>query len=208
MGVSVSAYLVLLAAVGAERIVELSISARHERRLAALGMARVPERSFPWMAALHAFVLAAAALEVVLLRRPFVPLVAAISGPAFVAAEAARWSVIRTLGDRWSVRVVAPASLGIASTGLYRFVRHPNYTAVFVLMAALPLLHTAWMTALVSAPLHALVLRRRVAVEEEALLADPRYRSAMGAKPRFLPRFKEFSAGSDAAGVAPGGGET
>ncbi|MEA2696315.1 MAG: hypothetical protein QOI66_586, partial [Myxococcales bacterium] len=36
--------------------------------------------------------------------------------------------------------------------------------------------------------LHVLVLRRRIALEESVLLADPGYRAAMAGKPRFLPR--------------------
>ena len=67
-------------------------------------------------------------------------------------------------------------------------VRHsiPASLALFSLLA-LPLIHTAWITALAGSAAHAWVLRGRVAAEEKVLLAEPSYRAAMGAKPRFIP---------------------
>jgi methyltransferase len=139
------------------------------------------------MVALHTGVLASAALEVVVLRRPFV---AAVGVPALalvVLANLLRWWVIATLGPHWNVRVMGSLSIGVVSTGPFRFVRHPNYVAVFVELAALPLVHGAWLTALVGSALHALILRRRIALEEKVLFADAGYRAVMGPKPRFIP---------------------
>ncbi len=61
--------------------------------------------------------------------------------------------------------------------------------AVYIEMISLPLIHTAWITALGAAIGNAWVLHERLAVEDRVLLADPAYRAAMGAKPRFLPKF-------------------
>jgi methyltransferase len=58
---------------------------------------------------------------------------------------------------------------------------------VFAEMIALPLIHTAWITAIVGTVAHALVLRMRLSTEERVLLANPDYRAAMSSKPRFLP---------------------
>jgi methyltransferase len=79
-------------------------------------------------------------------------------------------------------------ALGVVTGGPYRWIRHPNYVAVFAELAALPLVHGAWLTAAVGAALHVLVLRRRLALEEAVLAADPTYERLMGRKPRFLPR--------------------
>jgi isoprenylcysteine carboxyl methyltransferase (ICMT) family protein YpbQ len=54
-------------------------------------------------------------------------------------------------------------------------------------MIALPLIHTAWITALVGAIGHVAVLTIRLSTEERVLFADPAYRAAMSSKPRFLP---------------------
>jgi methyltransferase len=66
-------------------------------------------------------------------------------------------------------------------------VRHPNYTAVFVEMLALPLIHSAYLTAGIGAVLHIFVLRNRVRLEESVLMQDPHWRAAFAHRPRFLP---------------------
>ena len=49
------------------------------------------------------------------------------------------------------------------------FVPHPNYVAVVAEGVALPLVHTAWITALVFSVLNAALLRTRIKVENAAL---------------------------------------
>jgi methyltransferase len=187
MELSRAVYVGLLAVVAALRILELRISRRNQQRLAAQGAKKAADPRFPAMVAVHTGVLAGAAAEVVFLQRPFYPLLAAAMGALFLGANALRWWVIRTLGAHWNVQVMDSARLGVVTSGPYRWVRHPNYSAVFVEMLALPLLHTAWITALAGSAAHAWVLRGRITAEEKVLLADPSYRSAMGPKPRFLP---------------------
>ncbi len=77
--------------------------------------------------------------------------------------------------------------LGVITTGPFRYVRHPNYAAVFLEMFFLPLIHTAWITGLAGSLGHAIVLSQRLSTEEKVLFADPDYRAAMSSKPRFLP---------------------
>jgi methyltransferase len=182
------AFLALLAAVGLGRLLEMRLSRRHQRALAARGAHRAPEPGFGAMVALHTGVLVASAVEVLALHRPFSPALGVPALVAFALANALRWWVIATLGPHWNVQVVGSLSLGVVTSGPYRFVRHPNYVAVFVELLALPLVHGAYVTALVGAALHVAVLRRRLAVEEAVLAADASYRAAMSGKPRFVPR--------------------
>jgi methyltransferase len=181
-------FLALLALVAVLRVVELRISRRNQRRLAARGAVRAHDPSFRWMVALHAAVLAGAAVEVVMLRRPFLPVLAAVAGALFLGANALRWWVIATLGGQWNVEVMDARGAAVVTGGPYRWIRHPNYVAVFVEMFALPLIHTAWLTAALGSAAHLLVLRSRVRAEDAVLLANPDYRAQMGSKPRFLPR--------------------
>lgn len=190
------AFLALIALVALLRLVELRISRRNQRGLLARGARLAPDPSFRWMILLHVGVLAGAAAEVCFLRRPFVPVLAVTMGFLFLAANALRWWVIRTLGTRWSVEVINAGRLSPVTDGPYRFIRHPNYVAVFVEMFSLPLIHTAWLTAGIGTAAHFMVLRSRVRVEDSTLLANPEYRERMGGKPRFLPRF--FSGPSSA----------
>jgi methyltransferase len=185
MELSTIAFLILLVVVAALRLVELRISRAHQRQLAARGAAKISEPRFRWMVALHTAVLVGAALEVVLFKRPFI--LAGTMFLIFLAANAVRWWVILTLGDHWNVQVMDSTELGVVTTGPFRFVRHPNYAAVFAEMIALPLIHTAWITALVGAVAHVAVLTQRLSTEERVLFANPAYRAAMAGKPRFIP---------------------
>jgi methyltransferase len=187
MDLSVIAFLLLLAAVAALRLVEVRISRRHQRQLVARGAAKIDEPRFRWMVILHTTVLIGAALEVILLKRPFIPQLAAVMFAVFLAANAIRWWVIRTLGDHWNVQVMDSTRLGVVTSGPFHFVRHPNYAAVFTEMLSLPLIHAAWITALAGTLAHVAVLGQRLATEERILFANPEYRAAMGGKPRFLP---------------------
>jgi methyltransferase len=187
MELSVIAYLILLLAVSALRIVELQISRRHQKRMISRGAEKVQDPRFRWMVLVHTLVLLGAAVEVVFLRRPFYPWLAGIAFGVFLVANAVRWWVIRTLGEHWNVQVVDSTQLGIVTSGPFRYVRHPNYVAVFIEMLALPLIHTAWITAVAGSAAHVLVLSQRLATEERVLLANAEYRVKMGAKPRFLP---------------------
>ena len=188
MELSVIFFLALLALLGLTRLAELAISRLHQRQLARRNIGQRFDPRYPWMVALHAGVLAAAALEVIWLRRPFVPALAAPAAALFLLATGLRWWAIRSLGAHWNVQVMDSASLGVVATGPFRWVRHPNYLGVFIEMAAVPLIHTAWITALLAAAGNVWVLRNRLRVEEPLLEAHPEYRAAMSGKPRFLPR--------------------
>ncbi len=188
MDITTAAFLGLLACVAIERLVELQVSRRHQRSLVGLGARKLADPQYRWMVLLHAGVLIGAALEVTLLHRPFIPLLACAALLAFSLATVLRWWVIRTLGAHWNTEVVDSASLGVVSDGPFRWIRHPNYLGVFVEVIALPLIHTAWITAAVATAGNACVLRNRLRIEERVLEAAPAYRAEMSGKPRFLPR--------------------
>ena len=187
MDLSVIAFIALLLLVAALRIIELRVSRNHQRAMLPRGAALVAEPLYPWLVAVHTLVLIGAAVEVVVLKRPFIPALAATMFVIFLAANLVRLWVIRTLGNHWNVQVMDSTSLGVITTGPFRFVRHPNYAAVIVELITLPLIHTAWITAIVGSLGYLTVISRRIPVEERALLANPDYRAAMAGKPRFLP---------------------
>jgi methyltransferase len=182
------AYLVLLALVGLGRLLELRISRRNQENLEKQGVRKIPEPHFRWMVFTHVTVLAGAVAEVLLLHRPLIPSLAISMSALFVFANMLRWWVIRTLAGHWNVEVMASSRVGVVTSGPYRWIRHPNYVAVVIELFSLPMIHTAWITALAGTLADLEILRRRLRVEEGVLLADPVYRAAMGDKPRFLPR--------------------
>src|SRR3954451_19984364 len=132
MGMSTRWYTLFLAAVGLGRLIELRISRRHQRALAIRGMVKIAEPHFHHMVLLHAGVLLASALEVWLLRRPFRRALALPAGVMVVLANALRWWVIRTMAGHWNVQVMNSVELGVVTDGPFRWIRHPNYAAVFL----------------------------------------------------------------------------
>ena len=76
---------------------------------------------------------------------------------------------IATLGRQWNTRVVVVPGAARVANGPYRFLPHPNYVAVVAEGVALPLVHCAWVTALIFSLLNAALLRTRIKVENAAL---------------------------------------
>ena len=177
--------LVLLAAVG--RLLELRIANRNRRALLAQGGVEVSPGHYPWMVALHTTWLFAAPLEVWLLDRPFLPWLGIPSLILFAAAFGLRYWVISTLGERWTTRIVCLPGVEPVTGGPFRWLRHPNYLAVILEIASLPLVHTAWLTALAFSLLNAFLLRVRIRAEEEGLSRMSDYGSIFSDRPRLVP---------------------
>jgi len=181
-------FFVLVGLLVVTRLFELRISNRHRRELVARGATPIHDPGFAAMVSLHVGILAGGVIEVLVLRRTVPLWFGVLAAGLVLAANALRIWSIRTLGEHWNVRIVDSAAFGVVSSGPYRFVRHPNYVAVFLELAFLPLVQGAWIVAALGTALHVAVLRRRIALEESVLLDDPGYVASMGDKPRFLPR--------------------
>ena len=182
-------YLALLAGVAALRMIELWFSTRYQARLLAEGATKVHEPFYPLMVGVHVGLLVASPLEVWLYQRPFLPWLGWPMLTLLGCCLVGRMWVWRSLGEQWNVQVVK-SRRPIINSGPYRYVRHPNYTIVIVEVFALPLVHTAYLTALLCSVLNAFVLRQRIRHEEAALFAHPDYSVKMGTKPRFLPLWR------------------
>jgi methyltransferase len=185
---SLNWYFALLVGVALLRVVELRLSRRHQVRLLASGGKKVTEPLYLLMVALHVGLFVASALEVWLCERPFVPVLGLPMLGLLGLCLVGRMWVWRSLGEQWNVQVVV-STQPVVDWGPYRYVRHPNYSIVIVEMFALPLVHSAYLTAIVFSTLNAVVLWQRIRCEEAALSTRPEYMSKMGTKPRFLPVF-------------------
>ena len=166
-------YLALILLTGAERIVELVISKRNATLAFSQGGVEFGQRHFPVMVTLHTGFLLACIAEVFLLDRQFI---AALGWPMLgvaLLAQAGRYWCIASLGRQWNTRVIVVAGAGeVRARGPYRWswLRHPNYWIVAIEGVALPLVHGAWITAIVFTVLNAiLLLRFRIPIENGAL---------------------------------------
>jgi methyltransferase len=161
----------LVAAVALERLAELIVARRNARWAADRGAVESGSGHYPVMVMLHTGLLAGALLETWLAGRPFLP---GLGWPMFalaVASQALRWWCIATLGHQWNTRILVVPGMSRVHRGPYRMLPHPNYVAVVVEGAALPLVHTAWITAVAFTVLNAALLRIRISTENRALHA-------------------------------------
>lgn len=164
-------YALLILLVGLERLAELVVAKRNARWSMERGGIVSGQRHYPWMVALHTGLLAGCLAEVFFADRPFIPALGWPMLALVLAAQALRWWCISALGPRWNTQVIVVPGLPIVRGGPYRFgwLRHPNYVAVAVEGVALPLVHTAWITALAFTVLNAALMVVRIRCENQAL---------------------------------------
>lgn len=155
-------WIVLLVAV--QRLLELQLSRANELRLRAAGAVEFGAAHYALFVLLHAAWLLALLLAVPW-DRPGHPWLLG----AFFALQPLRYWCIRSLGGRWTTRVlVLPGSPRIRR-GPYRWLRHPNYLIVALEITLLPLAYGAIRLALGFSLANALLLAWRIRVEERAL---------------------------------------
>ena len=165
---SMAWYVLLIAAVALERLAELGVAQRNRTWSLGHGGVEFGARHYPAMVTLHTGLLLGCVVEA--LHRPFIP---ALGWPMLfvvLSAQGLRWWCIATLGRQWNTRVIVVPGAPRVTGGPYRFVSHPNYVAVVLEGVALPLVHTAWITAVTFSVLNAALLRTRLNVENDALV--------------------------------------
>jgi methyltransferase len=161
--------LILVAAMSCVRLLELRVARRNTRRATALGGVEYGRRLHPVMIVLHVGLLTSILAETALAHRPFVP---ALGGPALavvILAQAGRWRCMRCLGPRWNTRIIVVPGMPLVPHGPYRRLRHPNYLVVAAEGIALPLVCTAWSTALLFTLVNTVFLAVWIRVENAAL---------------------------------------
>lgn len=166
------AYTLFVLATGLERLYELRISKRNAAIAMAQGGKEFGRGHFPWMVALHTGLLVGAVAEVWIFDRPFIIWLGIPMLIITLACQFARYRIISTLGWQWNTRVIVVPGAPRVRRGLYRFhwLRHPNYWIVVIEGIALPMIHTAWITATVFTVLNAILLFGfRIPTENEAL---------------------------------------
>jgi methyltransferase len=188
------AFTALVVLVAVQRLWETQRSRAHSRALKAkLAVEHVPGQ-MPFMVAVHTLWIVAMLVEVWVLGAQGSVTVSAIALLMFGVGQTLRVLAIRELGERWTVTVVTPTS-GVppVSTGIYRYLRHPNYLGVMIEIAALPIVHGAYTTALVFSIANGILLSVRIRAEEKALDTYAAYSLTMGDRPRFLPLTRAHS---------------
>ena len=162
-------YYLLILAVGIERLVELVVSKRNARWAFAHGGKEFGRNHYPVMVTIHTALLVGCVAEVWALHRPFIPWLGWPMLVVVLGSQLLRWWCVTTLGPRWNTLVIVLPQAPVVRRGPYRLLHHPNYVAVVAEGLALPLVHSAWLTAIGFTLANALLLTVRVRVENAAL---------------------------------------
>ena len=149
-------------------LAELRRSRANERALRRRGAVEPPGDVYRAMAIVYPAMFVVMAAEG-LLSGP-APDAALIGGfVTFTMAKLLKLWAISALGPRWSYRVLVLRDAPLVTSGPYAHLRHPNYIAVFGEIAGFALMVGARISGIVSLLAFALLVRKRIAIEEKAL---------------------------------------
>ncbi len=146
-----------------QRASELPVARANTKRLIERGAHEVAPGHYPLIVAVHGLWLAALWLQAPgrPVHLPFLAL--------FVLLEGLRIWTLRTLGPRWTTRIIVMPGEKLVARGPYRFVNHPNYLVVIGEIAVVPLIFSLGLTTIVFTILNAIVLTIRIRAEGGAL---------------------------------------
>ncbi len=161
-----SGFVALLAV---QRLWELRKSECHRKALLAKGGKEYAYEHFPFMALLHSMWLVAMVVEVWVFDRVALPLIAVFAILLFLLGQFFRLVAMHTLGERWCARIITLPDRPPIAMGIYRYMRHPNYVGVVLEIAATPMIHGAFLTAIIFSVLNCWLLKVRISAEEKAV---------------------------------------
>ena len=180
-------YTLFIVALAVERCCELWLSRRNASWAKRQGGVEYGAEHLPWMKLLHTGFFVGCLAEVWLLSRLFDVWLGTVCLIVAALAQGLRYWAIHTLGRRWNIAVIVLPGVPAVTSGPYRWLKHPNYVAVVAEGVAVPLAHSAFITAGVFSCLNALLLVVRIRCEERALREHCDYARRLGARARFWP---------------------
>lgn len=152
-----------------QRLIELKISRCNVATLLSQGGIEHPSRYHKLAINLQIIWFIAMLGEVWILQRPIFPFLAIISLLAALIGQGLRYLSMKALGLRWTLPTVTYPDIPILRSGIYRYLRHPNWLGVVLEIPAIPLIHGAYLTAIVFSISNSLLMIQRIQVEESAL---------------------------------------
>jgi methyltransferase len=180
-------YFVLFGLFAVRKVVDQVRSRQNFDALVRRRLLPAEDRAFGWLLATHLAFFLLTPLEIVLLRREFLPALGVPMIVLLLTAIALRHWSTSLLGTYWTSQVAVPQDMQPVICGPYRLIRHPNYLAMSLELLAMDLIYTAYLSALVVGVLNAWAVILRIRSEEYVLFQIPTYRAAMQDKARLIP---------------------
>lgn len=166
----------LIVILAIQRVSELLIARRNERTVLSEGAVEYDRKGYKVIVAMHAAFFLSFIAEYYLLGKSLNtlwPLLLTI----IVLAESLRYWAITSLGKYWNTKILVIPGSQLISKGPYKYIRHPNYLAVVIEIAVIPLIFSCYVTSALFTLLNLIVLRRRIEIEESALTLESQKRN-------------------------------
>lgn len=167
-------FFIVISLVITQRLIEVFVAKRNEKRMLAQGAYEVGASHYPYMISLHVSFFVCLIAEVVIFDRgisPLFPLFFLI----FLFVQALRIWCLTSLGQFWNTKIIILPGANVVTKGPYLFIRHPNYVVVCIEIALLPLMFQAYLTAISFTLLNLAMLSVRIPLEEKALMEATNY---------------------------------
>jgi methyltransferase len=161
----------ILAVVFVLMLAELGLSRSNERALRQQGAFEPPDDVYRLMAWSYPASFLAMGVEGILRGEPSREVLWA-GVVMFTAAKAIKYWAMASLGPRWTFRVLVPAGAPLVTRGPYTWLRHPNYVGVMGELLGMAIMMGAPVTGAIAMIGFALVVRRRIVIEDRALGRD------------------------------------
>ena len=162
------AFWIFLFVLISQRLIELLIAKRNEKILKAQGAIEFDKNGYKAIAVMHVAFFISLISEKVFLQRAL-NTYWFVFAVLFVGAQFLRYWAIKSLGVYWNTKILVLPNHQLINGGPYKYLRHPNYIAVIVEIAVIPLLFSCYITAIVVSVINLLLLNRRVRIEEMVL---------------------------------------
>ncbi|MGK7936604.1 MAG: isoprenylcysteine carboxyl methyltransferase family protein [Xenococcaceae cyanobacterium] len=181
-------FVVIVLSVIVQRLFELRISKNNEAALLAQGAKKHSDNLLGAVKVWQTIWFIAAIAEVFYFDRPFNLPLAAIALLAALTGQVLRYLSMQALGKRWTLPIITLPNTPVVDRGVYLYVRHPNWLGVILEIAALPLIHGAYLTSITFSLVNAWLMSQRIQTEEKALAENSNFNLVFAHRPRFIPK--------------------
>jgi methyltransferase len=149
-----------------QRLAELYVSSKNEKWLLRNGAVEYGKGHYPYIVAMHILFIVSIIAEYIWRDNTTAsyPLII-----MFFVLIVIKVIVILTLGHYWNTKIYKVPGTRPVATGIYKYIKHPNYIIVICEIVIIPLAFGLYYTAVVFTILNAIMLTVRIKKENEVL---------------------------------------
>lgn len=151
-----------------QRVTELIIAKRNEKESKSLGGYEIDRNGYIPIVIMHTLFFISFFAEYYLLHK-VINAFSVYLLIIFILTQILRYWAIITLGKKWNTRIIIIPGAKLVKSGPYRIFKHPNYVAVITEIAIIPLIFSCYYTSIIFTIFNAVILTRRIKIENTAL---------------------------------------